>query len=453
MKIQQSLKDGQLINHEKFRSLIPKDVYDLLVEVSREGFSLTLVGGAVRDWLITGNLPHDLDFELRHTFEYEEKDWSFRVNRLGERLREVYRYQVEFLSFSILRISWPNFPTDVELGPSRIENYVGEGPFGHSDFQAALVSSGSYEDTFRRRDFTFNALGIEFRSPKTPDEFAFVDPYGGLKDMEANEIVPCSEQCHKDPVRFCRAIRFKNKLGMDYSETMLEEFKKFDLSKLSLFYFFREAFKCDFFAFSHEFFERVELDRIPLAEEIKQLSFLRNVGEANLSLHNENEVMMYLIYNDNHQLKDDQKSIFASLGNVKEAFLKSHINFKEVLQKFDTQSRQLDELKSLMAKEEFSLLQVEEKLQKVMSFEIWPCLRSFHQMVSRNGKDSFAVMGRMNSHLYTVFLKTYDLIPGTLSGKAIFTQYLDEFKGEPSKRGELEYLAHLEDFSKSGKFA
>ncbi|MCR9203132.1 MAG: hypothetical protein NXH75_01035 [Halobacteriovoraceae bacterium] len=448
MEIQEALKDGDIIDHEAFRSLIPKDVYDLLVEVSREGFSLTLVGGAVRDWLLTGNLPHDLDFELRHTFDYEEKDWSFRVNRLGERLREIYRYQVEFLSFSILRITWPDSSFDVELGPSRLENYRGDGPFGHSDFEASLVSSGKYSDTFQRRDFTFNALGIEFRSPGTPDEFAFVDPYGGREDLKKKVVVPCSESCHKDPVRFCRAIRFKNKLGLSFSEEMNEKFSQFNLSKLSLFYFFREAFKCDFFGFTHDFFEIAEANNVVLSEEVKDLSFLKNVGERNLSLHNESEILMYLIYKDGLNLKEENILSFLKHSKSKEALLKTHRGFKETLKKLDELGFKPDSF----LKQDFFTEGKQTLEGRVEALAKDPCfltLKKYHQVVSRQGKNSFAVMGRMNSHLYALFLKTYDILPASLEGKEIYSSFIKEFKGVPENRGHLEYLAHFQKMRES----
>lgn len=435
-----SLNDGDIIEHEAFRALIPKDVYDLLIEVSREGFSLTLVGGAVRDWLLTGHLSHDLDFELRHTFEYEEKDWSFRVNRLGERLREIYRYQVEFLSFSILRVTWPDSSFDVELGPSRLENYKGDGPFGHSDFEATLVSSGKYTETFQRRDFTINALGIEFRSPLTTDEFVFVDPYGGRKDLELKRVVPCSEHCHKDPVRFCRAIRFKNKLGLSYSKEMENSFMNFNLTKLSLFYFFREAFKCDFFGFVHDFFSIVEKHEIPVSQEIEELKFLGKVGEKNLSLHNETEILMYLIYKDGLHLSEENLLAFLKYANLKDGVLKTHRNFKAVLEDLDQKGFESSKVLIQLTSNDST---VEESVIGLKNNPFYPSLKTYHQNVSRQGKNSFAVMGRMNSHLYALFLKVYEILPATLEGKDLFSEYLKEYNGPPEHRGDLEYLAHF----------
>ena len=68
----EDLKDGTIIS-ENFRKLFPEDVYELIIQISRQGFGLTLVGGAVRDYFLNGNLSKDLDFELRHSFEYDEK--------------------------------------------------------------------------------------------------------------------------------------------------------------------------------------------------------------------------------------------------------------------------------------------------------------------------------------------------------------------------------------------
>lgn len=436
LKIKKKYKHGEIIDHTSFRPLIPKDIYDLLVEVSREGFSLTLVGGAVRDWIRTGNLPHDLDFELRHTFEYDEKDWSFRVNRLGERLREIYRYKVEFLSFSILRITWDGSPYEVELGPSRFEVYKGEGPFGHSDFIASLVSSAPYSETFKRRDFTFNALGIEFRSPMTEDEFAFIDPYEGLEDFHRAELDPCSENCHKDPVRFCRALRFSHNLNLTYSEKMLAEFSKFDLSKLSLFYFFREAFKSDFFSFTREFFEKVEEYKIILSSEIKELSFLGKIGTSNLQLRSAGDVLMYLIYKEGLPLNPEDLLHFIRAAKLKDSSLSTHQNFRRTLENLDLLNTEEWENK-------FTELHGLEGFEEFLTENLLSDLRSFHQVVSRHGKENFAVLGRIHGHLYATFLKTYEILPAVLEGKDLFENFIKEFSGDPSKRGDLQYYAHF----------
>ena len=99
----QELRHGDILP-ESFRELFPEDVYNLIVQVSRQGFGLTLVGGAVRDYILEDRLSYDLDFELRHSFEYSEEEWKKMIVRLGETLKNKHSHYVEVLPFEILKI-------------------------------------------------------------------------------------------------------------------------------------------------------------------------------------------------------------------------------------------------------------------------------------------------------------------------------------------------------------
>ncbi len=433
------ISPGETI-HQDFRGLIPKDVYDLCVEVSREGFSLTLVGGAVRDWLLTGHLPQDLDFELRHTFEYDEKDWSFRVNRLGERLREIYRYQVEFLSFSILRVSWPEKDFHVELGPARLENYSDQGTYGHSDFSETLVSNRPYEETFKRRDFTINAMGVELGSPHTEGEFTFIDPFGGAEDLKNGLLRPCGPDFSKDPVRFCRAIRFGLKYQLKDSPELEKLFKEFHLEQLSLFYFFREAFKVDFFKFMKKFYKLVDDHSIEISSDLESLRFLSLVKGENLQLYSERDVLLFLTYHEDFSKKLEDIEKYCELAKCKMATYKAHLRFKETLvnlESFDADEFR-EKTKGLSWQEFIKLDQLKD-------------LKAFHQFVSRVGRDELAILGRLNSHLYATFIKVYDALPSVLRGKELFEELLQKEEVEPQLRGDLSYFAHFKELWHSQK--
>lgn len=432
-----NLSDGDILNHEDFRKLIPKDVYDLCVEVSREGFSLTLVGGAVRDWLMTGHLPQDLDFELRHTFEYDEKEWSFRVNRLGERLREVYRYNVEFLSFSILRITWPGANYEVELGPARIESYVGQDSYGHSDFKETLVSCAPYSQTFKRRDFTINALGIEFGSVQTTDEFKLVDPFGGVSHLKTGVLKNCSDDFPKDPVRFCRGVRFSIKYNLSFDTSLEALFKEFHLEKLTCFYFFREAFKTDFFKFSQLFFSLIKTHSIPISEELEKLKFLGDLQGQNLQLYNEKEVLFFLVYHEDFENRIEDIEAYCHLSKTKVSTYKAHRQFKATLGELDNfeEKEFLDSIPHMSFEDFLKHPQVNN-------------LKSFHQFVSRVGREPLAILGRLNSHLYANFLKVYEILPASLLGKELFEELLQEKEVAPEQRGLLQYFAHFKEQAK-----
>ncbi|MEC7276668.1 MAG: hypothetical protein VXV96_10140 [Bdellovibrionota bacterium] len=425
MRLLDTLKDGDLIEAKSFRKLFPKEVYELLVTISREGFSLTLVGGAVRDWLLTSELPHDLDFELRHTFDYDESDWIFRLNRLGERLREIYHYDVEFLSFSIMRISWSGLPFDVELGPARVEVYdtQSEG-HGHSDFKALLKSNASYEETFKRRDFTLNALGVELRSPNTDDEFVFVDPFKGREDLNKMLLRPCGENFSKDPVRFCRALRFANKYSLSYSESLVKCFGKFNLSHLSHFYFFREGLKGNFFKFSHDFFSLCEEYSIPYNDELKKIAFLKGNKLQSLHLRNEEEVLLALLYKGEASVKELED--FSEVATIKKGLVSSHLIFRDTV----------NELSHL------NLTPVS-SAQDFCKDPLSALLLTFHQFLSKTSRDTFSLIGRLNPDFYKVYLDWGKIVPANLEGKELFEQLQESVP--PAHRGKLLIYCHLKE--------
>ncbi len=422
-------RDGDPIDAKGFRRLFPKEVYELLVNISREGFSLTLVGGAVRDWLVTSELSHDLDFELRHTFEYDEKDWAFRINRLGERLREIYGHKVEFLSFSILRISWDGWPYDVELAPARKEIYNKQSDYGHSDFLAQLVSQAPYKETFKRRDFTINALGIELRSPETEDEFIFVDPFGGLEDLKNRVLKPCSEDFSKDPVRFCRAVRFHHRFDCDFGPEIVKEFSNFNLEQLSEYYFFREAFKGDFFQFVDTFFTLVEGHNVAISKKLKTISFLKGLGKYHLKLMNAEQVLLFLIYGV--ECSETQLKSFCELAKVRAGLISGHTQFKKTLIAFDGLT--INEIKELIELNPLDFIK-NETVERLLSF---------HQFMSKNSKEVLAPLGRINPSLYKTFLFLYKILPSSLEGKDLFEELIKDKAFQAKDRGKLMIYAHL----------
>ncbi|MAF77044.1 MAG: hypothetical protein CME60_02700 [Halobacteriovoraceae bacterium] len=427
------------------------EVQELIESILQEGFVLTLVGGAVRDFFLNGKFPNDLDFELRHPYEYDEKTWSQRLVRLGSRLENDYQQNVEYLSFSIMRISWKNSSVEVELAPARIESYKNderdEGEkaqraqaLGHSDMSVKLVSQCPYEQSFARRDFTINALGLEFS--KTNDEISlrFIDPFQGYQDLKNMKLHHCSDDFSKDPVRFCRALRFSCKYNFSLSQELLnEQIKNFNLTKLTNFYFFREAFKGPFFIFCHHFFQTVNRYAIPLSESIRKLDFLMGTLEDNSVLcykekvENELEVLCALIYDPLWKVELSQLDHFCKMAKLKSGTLDGHLNLKATL----------EELRGFNAQkigEEMGSLQFSE-------FEVHPlksALKRFHMIHSKNCGDDFdQLLKRFNSDLGDIYRKFAEILPCDLKGRALFQKMLSDDSLAPAQRSDALYFCHF----------
>jgi len=183
----------QRAEHPISRRDIDANVLKVLYRLAGAGFEAYLVGGSVRD-LMLSRKPKDFDVATSaHPQQVRE---LFRNSRLiGRRFRLVHvffgRQNVEVATFR----KQAEAVADTDDPLIRLDN-----TFGTPE-----------EDAFRR-DFTVNAL---FYSPQT---FHVIDFPGGVDDLEARLIRTIGDpelRMREDPVRMMRAVRFAAKLGFE----------------------------------------------------------------------------------------------------------------------------------------------------------------------------------------------------------------------------------------------
>lgn len=208
-------------------SLIPNALINLLSEIEELGFSLCLIGGAPRDYFLNNTLSHDLDFEIRN------QDAS--VLRAFFKNKKINYTE---LPYQITRVDFEGF--DLEFSTPRIERQIA-GNKTHHHFEAELNPTLSYQDSFKRRDFTLNAIGVELSMKKKTE--AVVDPYNGLLDLKAGVLREISDDFFLDSVRFLRLIRFSIKYDLKISDSIKSRLSEFDLSALSKHHFIEEMMK------------------------------------------------------------------------------------------------------------------------------------------------------------------------------------------------------------------
>ena len=167
--------------------------YDYLNRISSvvpAGVMLYLVGGAVRDLILNRPL-HDYDFVLE----------GF-VRQVAKRVADEFggKYYVMDEDRDIARVII-----------QRQKRFI------HFDF--AKIVGESLEDDLRNRDFTVNAIAVDFR-----DRQSFIDLVGGIADLREKRLRMCMpDSLRKDPIRALRGLRFSLEYNLTLDDELLRE--------------------------------------------------------------------------------------------------------------------------------------------------------------------------------------------------------------------------------------
>lgn len=170
---------------------IPPAPRDILEKMSAGGYSCYLVGGSVRDLLLSRR-PADYDFvtdrrPAQIIAAAEEADWK------------ALQHGIHFGVVSVL-IQGKSY----EIATMRTEAY---GADPHRP--ASIEFLDELEKDLARRDFTINAMAMDI-------EGRVIDPFGGREDLKKQLIRCVGEPRHRfleDPLRILRAARFIARTG------------------------------------------------------------------------------------------------------------------------------------------------------------------------------------------------------------------------------------------------
>ncbi len=144
-----------------------------------------LVGGAVRDELLGRPVM--------------DRDWVVVGATPDELLAKGYRQ---------IGNQFPCFlhpKTQDEYALARTEKKTGS---GHTGFVCDFSPEISLEEDLSRRDLTINAIAKDI-------DGQYIDPYGGLNDIEARILRHVSPAFAEDPLRVLRVARFAARLAQD----------------------------------------------------------------------------------------------------------------------------------------------------------------------------------------------------------------------------------------------
>jgi len=206
-------QDKKMLTNKNLIEKIPKEVSQVTDSLKGAGFEAYLVGGCVRDILMSR----------------EPKDWDITTNAKPEDIIKLFEktvYENTFGTVGVVVVSQETSelepqtstpkPNLIEVTPYRIETKYSD--FRHPD---EVKFSENIEDDLKRRDFTINAIAFNGISLK--------DMFGGLKDIENKTLRTVGEpddRFQEDALRMLRAIRFSVQLDFSIAHETLESILK-----------------------------------------------------------------------------------------------------------------------------------------------------------------------------------------------------------------------------------
>ena len=186
-------------------SSLPSEVLFIWKKLLTNGYQAYLVGGCVRDILL----------------HRKPKDWDLTTNAKPEEILKIFGesafYENRFGTVGIKTNSDDETLKVIEVTTFRIES-------DYFDFRhpQEVVFASKLEDDLKRRDFTINALALDFNGK-------IIDLFEGLKDLK-NRLIRAvgnpEERFYEDALRMMRAIRLACELNFEIEEKTLEAIRK-----------------------------------------------------------------------------------------------------------------------------------------------------------------------------------------------------------------------------------
>lgn len=198
------------LNTELENRLTPQ-LWELLTTASQEaekrGWHLYLVGGAVRDLLLSETENHTLminDIDLVVDGFHKTANVGAGVE-LAKALQQIYpnaRLEIHG-AFQTAALLWHKDPVLdslwVDIATARTEFYPY--PAANPEVEASSIRQDLY-----RRDFTINAMALRLTSPRAGE---LLDFFGGFIDLQNQQIrILHPNSFIEDPTRIYRGVRF-----------------------------------------------------------------------------------------------------------------------------------------------------------------------------------------------------------------------------------------------------
>ncbi|MFA4833460.1 MAG: HD domain-containing protein [Patescibacteria group bacterium] len=201
---------------------IPGYVQEITEKLEKAGFAAHIVGGCVRDLLLSKTV----------------KDWDITTNARPEEILKVFvlgKYENKFGTVLVPIKNKEGKTEDVV----EITTYRSEQGYSDRRHPDEVRFEDSLDKDLERRDFTINAMAIQIsdfrfqisdlRDAIVQHKVEIVDLFGGRKDLEKKIIRAVGEpvdRLKEDALRMMRAIRFSCQLGFSIEPKTERAIKK-----------------------------------------------------------------------------------------------------------------------------------------------------------------------------------------------------------------------------------
>ena len=173
---------------------IPFYIQNIINTFEENGYSIFLVGGCVRDFLLKNKI----------------NDFDLTTNALPQEMHKILK------GFKLIDTGIKHGTVSVICDKKTVEitTFRSDGKYIDNRHPENVTFSKTIDKDLKRRDFTINAMAY---SNKT----GLVDLFDGKKDLE-NGIIRCvgdaEERFSEDSLRILRCLRFASRLGFQIEE-------------------------------------------------------------------------------------------------------------------------------------------------------------------------------------------------------------------------------------------
>lgn len=168
---------------------LPNEVLQFMEVFTKKGFSIYLVGGAVRD-LMLGEIT---------------ENWDFATNATPDAILALFPDAYYNNTFGTVGLTWTVKEKKLIFETTTFRK---EGAYKDSRHPTKVTWAKTIEEDLARRDFTINAVAFDGKK--------IIDPYDGQEHIKKKLIVAVGDpdkRFSEDALRLIRAIRFASELG------------------------------------------------------------------------------------------------------------------------------------------------------------------------------------------------------------------------------------------------